>query len=72
MSKLSKKVARDYVENKKRSNVMSGSGASQTQINEQQIKEEYQDGRTVYKISKHRSLSPNHRQLRDQDDQHNH
>ena len=54
MSKLSKKMVKDFAETKKRSLQMS----SCTQVNEQRMKEEYQDGRTVYKISKHRSISP--------------
>lgn len=58
MSKLSKRMARDFAQNKKRSLLLSQSGSSLTQINEQRMKEEYMDGRTVFKISKQKSISP--------------
>eukprot|EP00347_Sterkiella_histriomuscorum_P002311 403368647 len=58
MSKISKKMARDFEQNKKKSLLLSHSGSSCTQINEQRQREDYQDGRTVYKISKHKSISP--------------
>ena len=50
-------MARDFEYNKKKS-LNSNSASSFTQINDQRLKEEYQDGRTVFKISKHKSISP--------------
>ena len=53
MSKLSKKMAHDFKENKKKS-LSIASNYTQHFINDQQVKEEYLD-RTVYKITKGRS-----------------
>ena len=57
LAKISKKMARDFEYNKKKS-FNSNSATSFTQINDLRLKEEYQDGRTVFKISKHKSISP--------------
>lgn len=57
MSKISKRMARDFAQNKKRSLLMSQSAQSFTQA-ENKGREEYCDGRTVYKISKQKSISP--------------
>ena len=56
MSKLSKKMARDFAENKKKSlSTYSNQQPSATQMNDpQRFKEEYVD-KTVYKITKGRS-----------------
>lgn len=53
MSKLSKKMVRDFAEQKKKSLTLS-SQPSFTQLEAQRLKEEYLD-RTVYKITKGRS-----------------
>lgn len=55
MSKISKQMAKDFTQNKKKS-VLSASNC--TQINEIGIKEEFDDGRTIFKISKNKSISP--------------
>lgn len=55
MSKLSKKMARDFYENKKSfSGVSAGLSSNTQQLSEQRLKEEYLD-KTVYKITKPRS-----------------
>jgi hypothetical protein len=53
MSKLSKKMARDYLENKK-SFSGNSAGMSSQQISDQRLREEHQD-KTVYKITKPKS-----------------
>lgn len=57
MEKISKKMVKDYQKNRKKSYLES----SQTvYISESSCKEEYDDGRTIYKISKQKP-SPNFR-----------
>ncbi|CDW89230.1 at hook motif family protein [Stylonychia lemnae] len=70
MARISKKMARDFEYNKKKS-IQSNSASSCTQINEQRMKEEYHDGRTVFKISKHKSISPINNNQKGRDNQQN-
>lgn len=55
MSKLSKQMAKDFTQSKKKSYIQ---GSNCTQINELGLKEQFDDGRTVFKISRNRSISP--------------
>jgi hypothetical protein len=56
MDKLSKKMVKDYQQTKKKSIIYSS--GTHVNINESRLKEEYEDGRTIFKISKQKSLSP--------------
>ena len=72
MSKLSKKMARDFAQSKKNSSVFQNRAVTSTQINDQLLREEYVDGRTVVKIQskakfsispieRHKKQEPNER-----------